>query len=211
MTELAPTRRERKKQETRRRIRRAALELAQHHGIDNVTVESISEAADISVRTFFNYFPYKDDALVVNLQPLARELRDTIPHCPADMSPLRTLRQSLLDSTALRAAPAHRDTALARYRLVRQNPSLLPRHLHQFTTVEQAITSGMQVRLDITTATSTADDFRAELLASLGVAVLHLATRRWATDESIDFLTIVDRAFDLLGSGFHSRGSSGFN
>jgi len=56
--------RERKKRETRDRIREAAIELADAKGIPETTVEEICAAADVSVRTFFNYFPSKNAAIL---------------------------------------------------------------------------------------------------------------------------------------------------
>lgn len=56
--------RERKRLATRRQIQRAVLTLCSQRGIDKVTVEEISRWADISPRTFFNYFGSKDAALV---------------------------------------------------------------------------------------------------------------------------------------------------
>ena len=54
---VTPDRRERKKRETRRRLQVATLRLAAEHGLARVTAEQIAEAADVSPRTFFNYFP----------------------------------------------------------------------------------------------------------------------------------------------------------
>ena len=44
-------RRERKKAETRRAIRRAALEVARDRGVEGLTVAQISDVADIATRS----------------------------------------------------------------------------------------------------------------------------------------------------------------
>jgi AcrR family transcriptional regulator len=51
--------------ETRVRLFRCALELIAERGLANVTVEDITEAADVGKGTFFNYFPSKDHVLGV--------------------------------------------------------------------------------------------------------------------------------------------------
>lgn len=56
--------RARKQRETRGAIHRAAVGLALEHGPDAATVAEISDRANISVRTFFNYYPCKEDAIV---------------------------------------------------------------------------------------------------------------------------------------------------
>lgn len=60
MTEVALTRRERKKEETKERILKAAFELFRKQGVEATTVEEISEKADVAKGTFFNYFPRKE-------------------------------------------------------------------------------------------------------------------------------------------------------
>lgn len=58
-------RRERKARETRLRLFRAALQLFADRGFQNVTVEDITDAADVGKGTFFNYFDSKEHVLVV--------------------------------------------------------------------------------------------------------------------------------------------------
>ncbi|HYT71474.1 MAG TPA: TetR/AcrR family transcriptional regulator [Gemmatimonadales bacterium] len=60
MTELEVSRRERKKEETKERIVKAALRLFKDHGFDATTVDQIAEQADVAKGTFFNYFPRKE-------------------------------------------------------------------------------------------------------------------------------------------------------
>ncbi len=63
MTEGMLGRRERKKEETRRRITLAALELFHEKGFEATTVDEITERADVAKGTFFNYFPRKESVL----------------------------------------------------------------------------------------------------------------------------------------------------
>ncbi|MFC3850027.1 TetR family transcriptional regulator [Corynebacterium hansenii] len=55
--------RELKRRRTRRGIEDAAITLIADRGFDDVTIEDICAAAEISRRTFFNYFSTKDDAI----------------------------------------------------------------------------------------------------------------------------------------------------
>jgi AcrR family transcriptional regulator len=61
----APGRRQRRAAETRLRLFRCALQLFAERGFPNVTVEDITEAADVGKGTFFNYFESKDQVLGV--------------------------------------------------------------------------------------------------------------------------------------------------
>jgi AcrR family transcriptional regulator len=56
--------RERKRRATKTAIQQAALRIAIDEGLGAVTVDEISRRADISPRTFFNYFTSKDQALL---------------------------------------------------------------------------------------------------------------------------------------------------
>jgi len=63
--ELPVGRRQRRAAEMRVRIFRAATQLIAERGLSGVTVEQITEAADVGKGTFFNYFPTKEHVLGV--------------------------------------------------------------------------------------------------------------------------------------------------
>ncbi len=56
--------RERKREETRAHLEEAAVGIALAQGIEHATVDAISAAANVSPRTFFNYFASKEDAIL---------------------------------------------------------------------------------------------------------------------------------------------------
>ncbi|MCX6499558.1 MAG: TetR family transcriptional regulator [Arthrobacter sp.] len=64
-----PSLRERQKDETWTAIHEAAAAAALEGGLNSATVEAIAERAGISRRTFFNYFPTKEDAILGLREP----------------------------------------------------------------------------------------------------------------------------------------------
>jgi len=56
-------RRERKKEETRGRILKAAFKLFVQNGFESTTIDQIADEADIGKGTFYNYFSSKEAAL----------------------------------------------------------------------------------------------------------------------------------------------------
>ena len=64
MRDASVTLRERRRAETWAAIHEAAATLALDQGLEHATIEAIADAAGVSPRTFFNYFPSKDDAVL---------------------------------------------------------------------------------------------------------------------------------------------------
>ncbi len=85
--------RERKKRRTREAVRSAAFELFQENGYPNTTIEQIAEAAAVSPRTFFRYFPNKAALLIPDhmMEPIV----EIFVHAPAGMRPIAAYRYAL--------------------------------------------------------------------------------------------------------------------
>ncbi|WP_204051066.1 TetR/AcrR family transcriptional regulator [Microbispora siamensis] len=88
--------RERKKRQTRSLISDVASGLFMQRGFDNVTVAEVAEAAGVSTKTVFNYFPRKED-LFLDRYPEAVELVTRAVRERAEgESPLAALRRLFL-------------------------------------------------------------------------------------------------------------------
>jgi len=122
--EAEPDWRQRKKAETRDRIRACALRLFLEQGYDATTVEQISAAAGVSHMTFFRYFPAKEDVVLSDsYDPLiARRLEQT----PATWPLFQRIRTVLVEGLA-QVYETDRDTLLAQNKLIAATPALRDR------------------------------------------------------------------------------------
>jgi AcrR family transcriptional regulator len=95
--------RERKKQRTRDDIARAAMKLFAKRGFDAVTVADVAEAAGVSEKTVFNYFPAKEDLVFPEGEERWAALLESIRERPARTSvvaPFRAATHEFLDQVA---------------------------------------------------------------------------------------------------------------
>jgi AcrR family transcriptional regulator len=89
---MPPDRRIRKRLATRQGISDAATRLFVERGFDNVTVDEIAEAADVSRMTVFNHFPRKEDMFFDRDEEGREKLRDALRRRDAAIAPAEALR-----------------------------------------------------------------------------------------------------------------------
>lgn len=73
-----PSRRKRKKEETRAHLLRTALTLLADGNFDTLTVETIATAADVGKGTIYNYFRTKEDIVVALFVDLERRVQKKV-------------------------------------------------------------------------------------------------------------------------------------
>jgi AcrR family transcriptional regulator len=88
--------RERKKQQTREAIAGAALELFVERGYEATTLAEIAEAAGVSTRTIFAYFPSKEDILFSDFERMRDLFAAALAERPGGKDALGTLRDFIL-------------------------------------------------------------------------------------------------------------------
>lgn len=133
-----PTLREVTRQAARERISDVAIELFIERGYDATTVEEIATAAGISERTFFRYFPTKDEVFFSRAATDTQTLIDHVTARPADEAPWVAL-QAAVDSTLLELDRAENSDRSRTYRTVLAHSADLL--AHQFTRLSDALTA----------------------------------------------------------------------
>ena len=191
--------RERKKLATRTALSDAALELATERGIAKVTVEAIADRAGVSVRTFFNYFSAKEEAMVASHREEIRRLVDQIRERPAD--------EPILESLRITAhAVATPDARLIRIRHLAAQldsaPELLGYRLTAFAEIGQELTAIITERAVNGSGPEHPDDYPM-VLATAVIAVTSAVLRDWRSKPTGHTLEArIDSAFALLAHGF---------
>ena len=93
-------RRERRAAETRLRLFRCALQLFAEHGFSSVTVEDITEAADVGKGTFFNYFNSKEHVLGVMAEIQLGKVREAWEQAKTGKQSIQSILRHLVDRVA---------------------------------------------------------------------------------------------------------------
>jgi AcrR family transcriptional regulator len=86
-----------KKARTRTRISDVATGLFMRDGFEAVTLAQIAAAAEVSVKTVFNYFPSKEDLFFDRADDLVGALVDAIVERPSDQTIVGALHRLLAD------------------------------------------------------------------------------------------------------------------
>jgi AcrR family transcriptional regulator len=136
-------RRERKKQATRAALSEAAVRLSLEHGVENVTVEQIADDADVSLRTFFNYFSSKEEAVVAGDAARGEVLVERFRARPDSESILTALRVAVLAHVDGLTGEGEMDAL----RMMRRSPSLLPHQLAAYAAGERALAVAVAERI----------------------------------------------------------------
>src|SRR5712691_9571435 len=164
-----PGLRERKKQRTRETIARAAHELFAERGYHATTLPDIAEAADVSTRTIFAYFPSKEDILFSDFPLMKEALAQALAERPEGEDALETVRQFILSLHV--AEKSELDDQL---RLCVESDETLRSHLRaRLAQLEELIAPAIAKDLD-----APANDLRPQVVAASLTAAFNVLTER---------------------------------
>jgi AcrR family transcriptional regulator len=189
--------RERKKQRTRADLADAADRLFAERGFDDVTIDEIAEAADVSPRTFYRYFASKEDLVLGGMDEVHETFRSHLATRPPDEPVIDSIRAAF----AALAGDMSRDPerSLRQGALIRSTPSLVLRRVQRQAALEAQVTPMLAERL----GSSGPDDLRAPLLLACAFSAFRIATIAWMQSGATASLPdLIDDALAQLAHGF---------
>jgi AcrR family transcriptional regulator len=173
--------RERKKRATREALHDAALRLTLDHGLEHLTVEEISAAADVSPRTFFNYFPGKEQAIIGDdlFAADAGRVSEIMAGAPSVLDGMQAIALDLAAAVATR-----REQVQLRWQVITRYPALITAmftRLEEFNTI---VACAVAARLGCAP-----DGAYPQLMAAMTTTGIRVAVQRWTTghgDEPLE-------------------------
>ncbi|HEV8279726.1 MAG TPA: TetR family transcriptional regulator [Streptosporangiaceae bacterium] len=188
------SRRDRRKDRTRRMIQAEALRLFADKGFAATTIEEIAAAADVAPRTFFRYFPAKEEVVFwADYQPT---LAAFVAARPGDEPAVQALCHGIVDGLA-GFYDQDRERLLERIKLAFRTPALHPRLRQQQADWAAAMTALLAARLG-----ARPDDLEVRAMAAAIAAALFVAIEEWqARDGQPDLRALFHRALGSVLAG----------
>jgi AcrR family transcriptional regulator len=196
----SPGLRERKKQKTRDTIIKVALDLFAEHGYEQTTIAEIANAAEVSPRTIFAYFPTKADILFYDQPEMQQRLAQVFRDRPEGATALDVLRD-FIAGTLSPASEEEHNVALRRRTVIAANETLRLNERARFAPFEQLMAEAIADDLH-----AGSDDIRPRMIAAaLATALSAIRDHDPATSPGLaspeQVMAVIDDVMDFLRGG----------
>ncbi|TQM64752.1 TetR/AcrR family transcriptional regulator [Humibacillus xanthopallidus] len=195
LTDEACGLRERKKRETRRALNLAALDLVEEKGFSAVTTEEIASRAGVSARTFFNYFPSKEAAVIGTTAEELESYAAQLEEVRDGESPIGALRRILAGMLA--PASFDRELRTRRRRILLGEPSLAPALVGNNIRIENALTAALERRLGVAPGSA----LEPRITVAVAIAAVRACIEHQQNGGSGDLESNIDAAFARIAIG----------
>lgn len=168
--EAAEGLRERKRRQTRERISEAAMTLFLENGFEATTVDDIAAKADVSKRSFFDYFATKEDVVFAWQDHFGTALAAAVAARPAAEPLITVVEEALVEAAVAATEPR----ALAISKLIHSAPALGARDQLKYARLEQTLAAALTER-----AIDEAGRLRARLIAMVTIGAIRIGAEGW--------------------------------
>lgn len=173
------------------RLKQAAMELFEEQGFEDTTAVQIAKRARVTTRTFFRYFPDKEEVLFADADALHEALVEQLLQATDVTEPLRAVTRTLAGFAWEKLGP--RESQHRRDAMIAANPRLLERELIK----QQRLADGLRGAL----RRRGTDPDIAELAANTGIQVFRTAYRQWLEGNGdTDLATLTETVMSVLAT-----------
>ena len=186
--------RERRRIRMRRTIQGHALRLFAAKGFQATTIEEIAAAAEMAPRTFFRYFPTKEEVVFWSEYPPM--LAGFVAARPDDEPALAALHHGIVDGLAT-IWNQDGGRTLQRLRLAFRTPALHPRMRQQQAHWADGLAEILAGRLG-----ERPDNLQVRAIAAAVAAAVWVAAEEWQAQDGREELgALIDQALDTVLNG----------
>ena len=178
----------RSREDARRRLQQATLELFRERGYDATTTAAIAARAGVTERTFFRHFPDKREALFDGEEAFRDALTEAVAGAPDGLAPMHALLRAFRSVEPM--IERNRPLAELRQEIIARTPALQERVLTKTAKLTRALSAALGRR--------GLDDGLAALAAQVGMAAFAYAAKAWFDDPEPGLDGHLRRAFDTL-------------
>lgn len=191
--------RERKRRETRLALSHATIRLALEHGLENVSVEDIAAATNVSERTFRNYFKSKAEAVIATHIERGQRIAEVLRERPAD----EPLWDALVNAVIAQFEPPPDRVSTSdedRYKAALQRLLAEPAVQHEVFRAHAAAQDELTVAI-AERAGAEATDLYPQVVAAVINAGLGTAMAHWTRDPTQSLVSLLHEVFDQIRAG----------
>ena len=185
----------RKRVTSRAELENTAFGLFAARGFEQVTVDEIAAAAGIGRRTFFRYFPSKNDIPWGAFETELERMRARLRACPPEVPLMDAIRLALVDFN--RVSPAQVPMHRRRMELILRVPTLFAHSTLRFTAWRQVVAEFVAERTG-----SRPDALAPQVIAHAVLGVAVAAYQHWLDDPAADIGTLLDDGMRQLDAAF---------
>jgi TetR/AcrR family transcriptional regulator, regulator of mycofactocin system len=180
---------------SRDELEQVAFELFGRQGFDGTTVDDIAFAAGIGRRTFFRYFPSKNDVPWGNFDAELERMRVRLKQCPADIPLMDAIRVAIVDFN--RIAPEQVPLHRRRMELILRTPALQAHSTLRYAAWRRVIAEFVGERLG-----QPPDALAPRTIAYVALGAAVAAYEQWLETENAELSELLDRSMRELAAAF---------
>jgi AcrR family transcriptional regulator len=178
----------------RAEVQDRAMDLFAERGFEETTVDDIVRAVGISARSFFRYFPTKEDVATGDVERWGQQLVHALAQQPEDADPWQAMRDAM--QFFVDGATADPQRVLRDMRVIMSAPSLRARHTEKHLQWARMLTPAAEQRVGGDRKTRR---LRAQVLVHGSIMCLDVAVAEWvASDGKTSLNNLLDTAFNEL-------------